>query len=145
MSAPTPNRRDFLAGACGILVAGLANVQFADAAHAASITRLKNGKVQLRVAQVKELAKVGGMIAVTSSKGRAIAITRTGAKAYTAFDLTCTHQGVRVQATAGSSTWDCPGHGAQFDAKTGAVVNGPAERPLNKVKTVLKGAVLTVG
>ena len=145
MSASTPNRRDFLAGACGILVAGFANLQFADAANAAGITRLKNGKVQLRLAQVKELSKVGGMLAVTNSKGRAIAITRTAAQTYTALDLSCTHEGVRVMAKAGASTWDCPGHGAQFDAKTGAVVNGPAERPLKRLKTVLKGAVLTVG
>lgn len=145
MSASTPNRRDFLAGACGILVAGFANLQFADAANAAGITRLKNGKVQLRLAQVKELSKVGGMLAVTNSKGRAIAITRTAAQTYMALDLSCTHEGVRVQAKAGSTTWDCPGHGAQFDAKTGAVVSGPAERPLKRLKTVLKGAVLTVG
>ena len=145
MTEATPGRREFLAGACGILVAGFANLEFASAAHAAGVTRLKNGKIQLRLPQVKELAAVGGVLAVRNSKGKSIAITRTGDKTYAAFDLTCPHQQIRVQPVAGESTWTCPGHGAQFDAKTGAVTGGPATSGLKKLKTAIKGNVLTVG
>ena len=145
MTESTPGRREFLAGACGILVAGFANLEFASPANAAGVTRLKNGKIQLRLPQVKELAAVGGVIAVRNSRGKSIAITRTGAKTYAAFDLTCPHEQIAVKPVAGESTWSCPGHGAQFDAKTGAVTGGPAKTGLAKVKTALKGNVLTVG
>ena len=145
MTAATPNRRDVIAGFCGLMLAGFTAVEFADAAHAANITKLKNGKVQLRISKVKQLAKPGGVIVVGNSKNRPIAVTRLDAKTFAAFDLICPHQGVRVNATAGATTWTCPGHGAQFDAVTGDVTRGPADRGLTKLKTAVKGDVLTVG
>ena len=143
MTAATPDRRTFLAGVCGLLVAGA--ISFPSPASAAGITVLKNGKVQLRLAKVKELAKVGGTVAVTDGKGRPLAVRRTGAKTYAAFSLVCPHAGATVTAKSGGSTWTCPGHGARFDANTGAVVGGPATSDLTKIRTTVKAGVLTVG
>ena len=66
----------------------------------------------------------------------------TGDKVH-CFSAVCTHQGCLVsQVSAGKIT--CPCHGSAFDANTGAVVNGPAARPLAAVPvTVVNGTVYT--
>ena len=50
---------------------------------------------------------------------------------FIAFDATCTHQGCPVQLVG--SEFRCPCHGAVFNAGTGAVVQGPARRPLRAI------------
>ena len=141
----TPARRDFLAGVCGLIVAGAADVGFAAPASATGITRLKNGQVRIAVSKVKELAMDGGAIGITSSKNRPIGIKRLGAKQFVAFDLKCPHAGVTVVPEGNETEWECPAHGSKFDSTTGARLDGPTPRGLTKIRTVLKGDVLTIG
>jgi len=64
--------------------------------------------------------------------------TKTGVFAYSA---KCTHQGCTVAYQSGSKHLVCPCHGAQYDpANGGAVVSGPTNTPLPKIKVAVKGA-----
>jgi thiosulfate dehydrogenase [quinone] large subunit len=51
---------------------------------------------------------------------------------YLAFDAVCTHAGCPVEFAG--SQFQCPCHGAVFDAATGAVLRGPANRPLRSIQ-----------
>jgi Rieske Fe-S protein len=56
-------------------------------------------------------------------------VTQPTSGTFKAFSSTCTHQGCTV-AEVTDNTIRCPCHGSSFDASTGAVKSGPAQRPL---------------
>jgi glycine/D-amino acid oxidase-like deaminating enzyme/nitrite reductase/ring-hydroxylating ferredoxin subunit len=58
-----------------------------------------------------------------------VAVYRDEAGACHERSAACTHLGGRVHWNAAEKTWDCPCHGARYDAM-GRVVNGPAVRDL---------------
>lgn len=59
---------------------------------------------------------------------------------FVAYERACTHVGVYVNYDAASKTFICPAHGAIFDpAKGGAVLQGPATKPLPTVKIHING------
>lgn len=142
-SFEAPSRRQFLVGTCALLGVGLGAALLADDAQAADgITRKPNGQVEVSVAKVSGLSKVGGAVLLGNVKGVPTAVVRTGQSAYRALDLRCTHQGVPVRQTG--QTWTCPAHGSVF-ALAGAVDRGPASSPLAQVRSSLRNGVLTVG
>jgi Rieske Fe-S protein len=136
------NRRTFIAGACGALVAGIVGLEAALPANAVGVKKLKNGKMQLTISKLPKLAKAGGVVGITV-RGAAVAVVCTAPGRYSAFDLRCPHQGVTVNASG--STWVCPAHQSVFDPLTGDRLSGPTPRGLTKVKTAFKAGVLTVG
>ena len=57
---------------------------------------------------------------------------------YVAYDATCTHQGCPVGWDARDQVLLCPCHGAAFDPSNhGAVLGGPARRPLTQLPIVI--------
>jgi len=59
------------------------------------------------------------------------------------FSSVCTHQGCTVGSVA-NDVITCPCHGSHFNAQTGAVISGPAPRPLPAIAVVVRdGAVYT--
>jgi Rieske Fe-S protein len=54
-----------------------------------------------------------------------------------AFSSTCTHQGCTV-ASVVNGIIQCPCHGSQFSAVNGAVIQGPATRPLPPVAIAVR-------
>jgi nitrite reductase/ring-hydroxylating ferredoxin subunit/uncharacterized membrane protein len=83
----------------------------------------------LRVASKDEL-KVGQMKLIRMG-GRRIVLARTE-DGYVAFDDACTHRGGSLaDGVLICGTVQCLWHGSQFDASTGAVKGGPAEKPIS--------------
>ncbi len=82
---------------------------------------------------------VGGGKIYTAAR---VVVTQPAAGQYKGFSAVCTHVGC-IMSEVANGTIDCPCHGSQFKITTGAVVTGPAPRPLppEKIK-VVDGKVL---
>lgn len=95
----------------------------------------------ITVANFPGLATVGFLVQVDSF----VAAKRTGDATFDAFSMACTHEGFLVGITNGQR-FDCPVHGSRFD-NNGAVLVGPAARPLQKLPTSYDPATdqLTIG
>ncbi|RVX46143.1 Rieske-like 2Fe-2S protein [Nonomuraea polychroma] len=88
------------------------------------------------LATTKSIPLGGGRII----KGKYV-ITQPKKGVYRCFSAKCTHQGCAV-ASVSRGTINCPCHGSKFSASTGAVVQGPAKRPLARKKIkVAKGKI----
>ena len=69
---------------------------------------------------------VGGGEIIAASK---VVVTQPTKGEFKAFSAICTHMGCTVSQVA-NGTIDCPCHGSQYNITTGAVVAGPAPKPL---------------
>jgi cytochrome b6-f complex iron-sulfur subunit len=74
---------------------------------------------------------VGAAVAAKDASGKPIIVAQPSAGKAVAFSAICTHMGCTV-APAGKQL-DCPCHGSQYNALTGAVLRGPAPKPLPSV------------
>jgi Rieske Fe-S protein len=61
--------------------------------------------------------------------GPQVVVTQPSAGEFKAFSAVCTHMGCIVNQVS-NGTIDCPCHGSQYNITTGAVVTGPAPKPL---------------
>ncbi|HEY8946143.1 MAG TPA: FAD-dependent oxidoreductase [Polyangiaceae bacterium] len=82
---------------------------------------------------LKQIARGEGKIAKIS--GQRLAVYRDDSGGLHALSSVCTHLGCQVSFNAAERTWDCPCHGSRFDV-SGAVLDGPAVRPLEKKNVV---------
>jgi Rieske Fe-S protein len=94
--------------------------------------------VQVQQSQVP----VGSAIVVSGRPPYVVAQPSQGQ--FVAFSAVCTHRGTTVDAGDGT-TLVCPAHGSQFNAATGAVLKGPADRPLPSVPVTAANGLLTIG
>jgi len=72
-----------------------------------------------------------------------ILLHRSSATSVVAFSAICTHRGCIVEAIQ-SSSFDCPCHGSSYDSQTGAVLAGPAPRPLTPLTVEIKNGALEI-
>ena len=133
------SRRALLVGACSLLALGGATLP---AAAQSAVRRLADGRVEVSVSAVPELAVVGGAVSIGSVRGVPVGVSRTGPSTYRAFSLRCPHQGVPVARA--SQGWTCPAHGSEFEPD-GALALGPATRGLSRVPSTMRRGRLVVG
>jgi Rieske Fe-S protein len=120
-------------------IAGFAFARNTNAAKAKSATTGANSYGSAPAAGGKLLAPAGGIpsgggVILANQK---IVLTNAGGAIH-GFSAICTHQGCTVDAVSGGVI-GCPCHGSRFDARTGAVVAGPAPRPLPSIPVVVRG------
>lgn len=86
---------------------------------------------RLRAGSIDHLAPgEGGMAKVD---GETVGAYRAPDGTVHAVSITCTHMGCTLKWNRAETSWDCPCHGSRFD-RDGAVLNGPAVRPLSQVE-----------
>jgi nitrite reductase/ring-hydroxylating ferredoxin subunit len=91
----------------------------------------------VRVGSSKDVA--AGQMRVFDLGGTKVNVVNTGGHFY-AFDDTCTHTGCSlVEGTLEGTTVTCPCHGSQFDVTSGAVLRGPARRPVRSRLAKVEG------
>ena len=89
------------------------------------------------VARATEIRE--GDMRVVDVAGTEVTVTRIDGRVY-AFDDTCTHAGCSLASGELDGTVvTCPCHGSRFDVTSGAVLNGPAERPVRSRAVTIQG------
>jgi len=92
-----------------------------------------------------ELSKVpvGGAVSAKSPDGKPIIVAQPSAGQAVAFSARCTHMGCTVAPS--DAKLQCPCHGSQFDALTGKVLRGPAQKPLNRFPVKVQNGTVVAG
>ncbi len=86
----------------------------------------------------KASAVAPGSAAQFKDSGQPAVLVHLSNGDFVAYSAVCTHQGCTVAYKGGQLA--CPCHGSVFDpANGGAVVNGPAQRPLPEVPVKVQG------
>lgn len=82
----------------------------------------------VRIGNVNDVDE--GEMRVFEVDGSKVNVTNAGGHLY-AFDDTCTHMGCSLaNGSLDGTTVTCACHGSQFDVTSGAVLRGPAQRPV---------------
>lgn len=82
---------------------------------------------------------VTGQMRVFDIAGTKVSVANANGHLY-AFDNTCTHLGCSLgEGTLKGTTVTCPCHGSQFDVTSGAVLRGPARRPVRSRSVQVQG------
>jgi Rieske Fe-S protein len=101
---------------------------------------------RLPVLRVNELPVRGTTLFEYPAKGHHALLISHGDGTFDAFSQKCTHLGCSVFYGEESGQLECPCHEGFFDARTGAVLAGPPQRPLPRVTLeVADGTVYATG
>jgi nitrite reductase/ring-hydroxylating ferredoxin subunit len=91
----------------------------------------------VRIGSADEVA--AGEMHVYDVAGTRVNVANAGGRLY-AFDDTCTHMGCSLaNGELEDTTVTCACHGSQFDVTSGAVLRGPAERPVRSWTIQVEG------
>ena len=87
---------------------------------------------------------VAGTMRVFDVAGTKVTVASVGGHLH-AFDDTCTHRACSLaKGKLDGTTVTCPCHGSQFDVTSGAVLRGPAQRPVRSRLVQVEGEDLLV-
>ena len=91
----------------------------------------------VRIGNVKDVAT--GQIRAFDVAGMKVAVANADGHLY-ALEDTCTHRGCSLASgKLEGTTVTCPCHGSQFDVTSGAVIRGPATRPVRSRSVQIAG------
>jgi len=143
------NRREFVQALTIISAASLMQAcsgnstgAGSDAPQLATVSGTLSGStVTVNVDASSPLNTVGNAALVNTSRG-ALLVARTGQSTFTALNATCTHETCTVTGYQ-NGTYVCPCHLSEFST-SGAVVQGPANRPLTSYATNFVSPTLTI-
>ena len=89
-------------------------------------------------------AVLAGEMHVFDVAGTKVSVASVGGHLY-GFDDTCTHAGCSLaKGKLDGTTVTCPCHGSQFNVTSGAVLRGPAQRPVRSRLVQVEGQDLLV-
>ena len=105
---------------------------------------VSDGKVTLALSDFPALASPGGSV-VGQPLGfpDKLVVARVDDTTAATVSAICTHMGCTVGYTAATKVLDCPCHNSEF-ALTGAVLLGPAPRPLKSYPTTFDGRLVVI-
>ncbi len=134
----SPNKRGFfrvgIVAALAIASTALARKFFSS--DASSLTEKSNGN---EIATLTRLP-VGGNVRFIAPSGDPAIVYRPSKDRVVAFSTVCTHQGCTVNIDVKNRKLICPCHGSEFDLLNGgAVILGPASRPLPQIAVQISG------
>ena len=96
----------------------------------------------VRVSAGKKFAE--GEMRVVDVDGTKVSVAAAGGRLY-AFDDACTHMGCSLgEGKLEGTAVTCPCHGSQFDVTSGAVIRGPAQRPVRSRSVEVEGEELRI-
>ncbi len=98
--------------------------------------------IDLSVAANSALTSVGGALLIDLASDTVMVI-RASETAVVALSAICTHAGCSMNFDSSQSLLVCPCHGSQF-SESGAVVTGPARRPVRVYSATLANNIITV-
>ena len=94
----------------------------------------------VRISNSRDVA--AGQMRVFDVAGTKVAVANADGHLY-AFDDTCTHRGCSLaMGKLEGTTVTCHCHGSQFDVTSGAVLRGPATRPVRSRLVQVEGEAL---
>jgi Rieske Fe-S protein len=146
MTAELHSRRTVLT--TGAAVAGAAVGAAALTACGPSSSGSSPGTAQAPIAAGTPLVAlsevpVGQAKAAKAPDGSDVIVARTSDSAVAAFSAVCTHQGCTVAPKGADLV--CPCHGSVFNALTGEVKQGPANKPLPSVQVKVENGKVVTG
>jgi nitrite reductase/ring-hydroxylating ferredoxin subunit len=98
--------------------------------------------MSVRVGDVE--AVPSGEMRVFEVSGSRLNVTNVGGRLF-AFDDTCTHMGCSLaNGRLDGTVVTCACHGSQFDVTSGAVLRGPAQRPVRSVPVSVEDGQIVV-
>jgi Rieske Fe-S protein len=133
MDSTISRRAVLAAGAAGAGAAALAACSSGSSGGSGSGQKNPAGKPLARLDDIP----IGQAKAVKLPDGGPAIVARTAKDEVACFSAICTHMGCTVALK--DKQLDCPCHGSRFNALTGAVLEGPATAPLEKVTVKVSG------
>jgi len=139
MSRDAISRRSMIGGCVVTVAAGItgylvAHDKWSTTTKGTARSYNSSGNGQF-LAHLSQVPSGGGGLILAQDK---VVLVRGEGGAVHGLSAICTHQGCTVGSVQ-NGIISCPCHGSEFNAQTGAVVQGPATRPLPAVSVVVRG------